>query len=537
MNVPSDSSETIGKVLESTPKKATGVFKETEQEGSPSFLGSAKNGRNFLKVPFTTRSIFFEKRKWLTSVTLCAATDVDSSKGSISTWSRLEKYLPEDYGVAEDETTIHLNNQAFSRNLLSLFKTLSEWQGCGGLSLKLSASSPSDTLHAWPNFRLKNLDVNNLHDLNGTTPRRRERVEQICQRNHGRVQMRTTVRNLLDFGLSDKDDPQRLQSIDRRSLDHGREHTQRTFGNLLDFVLPDNDDLQFLNSAKIPAVSRFAISLQHHRTPSPQALEYIIGMLPNVEELVYQPWRGMDQRHNELLGLAYWTLLTEMPKEVKRVSLWEESHPWMHTGADAPDIFDIATAAAKASRQLETLYATCVFDALDFFLSAGPQPWPELRHLALTSPRVGASVKYTRANKLLHLAARAASRMPKLELMELWHCEENKHQFFFRYERRGKTAKMTIESSWEFRMDKETNTKWTETTRNLGIHLSPTILHIDLVVPSRTPLENKDRLRGRVCWPYEGNEKERKQWTRDRALTQGEWYHSYDVPFYDLYYV
>lgn len=205
----------------------------SREEGSPSFPGSAKNGRYFLKASFTTRSISFEKRKaYFCNIMHGRRCGLVKR---IHLHVELEEYLSEDYGVAEDETTIHLNNQAFTRNLLSLLKTLSEWQGCRGLSLELSASSPSDTLHAWSNFRLKNLGINDLDGLEGTTPRRKDRIEQLSQRNHGLVQMRTTVRNLLDFGLSDKDEPQRLQSLDRRSLDHGREHTQRTFGNLLDF--------------------------------------------------------------------------------------------------------------------------------------------------------------------------------------------------------------------------------------------------------------------------------------------------------------
>ncbi|KAI8198238.1 hypothetical protein K4K52_009915, partial [Colletotrichum sp. SAR 10_76] len=175
------------KVPESTPKKATGVLKETEQWSElPSELrlavldeiaGTDADRRRFPELSRVCKEwqVFFEGFLY-NSFNLLREEEVayfcNIMRGHrcglvkrIHLHVELEKYLPEDYGVAEDEKTIHLNNQAFSRNLLSLFKTLSEWQGCGGLSLELSASSPSDTLHAWSNFRLKNLGRKDLDDL------------------------------------------------------------------------------------------------------------------------------------------------------------------------------------------------------------------------------------------------------------------------------------------------------------------------------------------------------------------------------------
>ncbi|KAI8151298.1 hypothetical protein K4K49_011530, partial [Colletotrichum sp. SAR 10_70] len=137
------------KVPESTPKKATGVFKEIEQWSElPSELrlavldeiaGTDADRRRFPELSRVCKEwqVFFEGFLY-NSFNLLREEEVayfcNIMHGHrcgllkrIHLHVELDKYVPEDYGVAEDETTIHLNNQAFSRNLLSLFKTLSEW--------------------------------------------------------------------------------------------------------------------------------------------------------------------------------------------------------------------------------------------------------------------------------------------------------------------------------------------------------------------------------------------------------------------------
>lgn len=308
-----------------------------------------------------------------------------------------------DRRLAEDDECVNSNNRRFSERVKVLFAIMSTWNLASGVTLELSASSPSDL-------------------LNGVWIERHE-----------------------DFG---RDSDYMLVSDNRGQM------RERLLGNLLDLQGDENGTVSI---SSVPAVKRLVVSRQHFRSLTARAITTITGHLPGLEDVSYEPWEFVNMEGQMDRDYAVTKLLDHLPPSVKALTLWETSRPMIHRDFVSAKLdMDAAYAAVRASCQLSSFSSSGMVDADDFFRLARTNDverriWPELRSICLKSQSLSGLRGQTNVTLLLIDAAAAALRMPRLELMELWYAYEGKGTIF-RFDLRGERAKLHIASTWEVHM-------------------------------------------------------------------------------------
>lgn len=109
---------------------------------------------------------------------------------------------------------------------------------------------------------------------------------------------------------------------------------------------------------------------------------------------------------------------------------------------------------ALASLQLEHLAASFLVDARHFFAIEPSLDWPNLTSLMLTSNVLRPDEDPVQIGGMLHAAAAAVMRMPRLETMGIWNGRKGLAAGF-RYQtlRNARQAIITWRATWEFTME------------------------------------------------------------------------------------
>ncbi|KAK1658430.1 hypothetical protein BDP55DRAFT_682608 [Colletotrichum godetiae] len=223
------------------------------------------------------------------------------------------------------------------------------------------------------------------------------------------------------------------------------------------------------------------------RSTGPELADLVLnGLAPGLDMLEYNYEIGCRPGHkHKLCLLTDWQIA---PVEVKSLTIREScdqsnlntQHDWVeyirtHQG--------IPEQLYQKSRGLEELCVSFAIDATDLFSHMMDQPmkerpfsqastvlpdWPELRLISLTSHSIWDKAPEM-TNKLLLSAARAARRMPKLRVMEIWNARE---QYIlsagcFRYST-GEDAVATFiwESTWDFEIEQATRVAWVDAAKS-----------------------------------------------------------------------
>lgn len=112
----------------------------------------------------------------------------------------------------------------------------------------------------------------------------------------------------------------------------------------------------------------------------------------------------------------------------------------------------VGRALAKASLGFDSLSASFIVDAVDFFEETPGRywKWPNLKSLTLTSRLLRPGKNPTKLDDMLRAAAATAMEMPNLETMELWNGLEEE-AMLVRYRRARLRQPATIEwkGTWE----------------------------------------------------------------------------------------
>ncbi|KAL6399482.1 hypothetical protein AUP68_18030 [Ilyonectria robusta] len=117
-------------------------------------------------------------------------------------------------------------------------------------------------------------------------------------------------------------------------------------------------------------------------------------------------------------------------------------------------------AMLETSRHLEHLSVSFAIDARGFF-SPNPQlDWMFLKTIALTSD-ILVSRSSAIVNELLESAAKAAKKMPKLEILEIWYCKTGEAGIF-QYEKSDRSGNIIWQGTWSFYLSKEVEEAWRE---------------------------------------------------------------------------
>lgn len=273
----------------------------------------------------------------------------------------------------------------------------------GGVTLELSAHSPSDAMHSCKELKSRVKDT--AWGVRKSSP-----VRKYTDKAHGCVKGRQI----------------------RRPSDDAK---RRVFGPSggLGFDLRARLTRRKRTPPKVNIVGRLVIRRQFYRHSSvTNALYPISKSLTQLRQFTYEPWRGIDtssvsgrtvrdDQHHILFSDAF-----RYPRSLRIVSIFEDFNSEVfHPKIEMERAHVLGQDLARSSRHFEELHAALNVDARDFFHAFWPgqtpslgkgMQWNNLRCLSLTSHWLSPQC----CDQPIRAAAAAAQRMPKLALMELW---------------------------------------------------------------------------------------------------------------------
>lgn len=121
----------------------------------------------------------------------------------------------------------------------------------------------------------------------------------------------------------------------------------------------------------------------------------------------------------------------------------------------------LTRALAEASLGLQHLSVAFMTDARVFWSVHRVHVWEHLQTLALTSQDLKPDNDPDKIQHVLHSAARVATNMPKLQIMELWNGGKG-HAALFRYriDRDHREAKIVWRANWHFELERFVVKEW-----------------------------------------------------------------------------
>ncbi|KAL7921132.1 hypothetical protein ACQKWADRAFT_327913 [Trichoderma austrokoningii] len=207
---------------------------------------------------------------------------------------------------------------------------------------------------------------------------------------------------------------------------------------------------------QIPVVTAVLLRQQTRRRWSLNMMTQLLSRFPNLREIHYEPWRMWDDGGQEMVDVELASLIeTIATSNLKKLSLFE-----------------------NFNQLLEQISASFITDASLFFRTRNCSPdwkWWSLTSLALTSQLLEPSTAPGKIVNLLDMAAEAAMKMPKLEVMELWNGRPGMAAIF-RYqtprykegrEQKLQSAVMTWRGTWRFALGIAVVRAWERVTFNL----------------------------------------------------------------------
>ncbi|KJK74987.1 hypothetical protein H634G_09622 [Metarhizium anisopliae BRIP 53293] len=325
------------------------------------------------------------------------------------------------------------NSTLINATIRRTFELLRSWDteqgpGAPGLTLEISACSPSDMEHTFYNDLL--FDTSPF-DVDG--PLERNRPSYSHPRNGWFQGKRTS--------------PPSLHSI------------LATLG----FSFSHLDGLP-----AAPAVTSFIVRRQTRWQFGPLALANIIRRLPSLRRILIESWREFDcfspggwypQDRNTVESLTMFEDFNEDYNAVAR-----DLYPWPgETPFEiirTPSAF-VGKALAQSSQRLSSLTASYMVDARDFF-SEAVKPghfWDRLAVLSLTSRHLNGLSDDAVINEVLENAGRAALKMPALRRMDVWNGTKG-NVCGFRYEVAGREASVEWHGNRLFSLSADAVRSW-----------------------------------------------------------------------------
>ncbi|KAK6833566.1 hypothetical protein PG987_008260 [Apiospora arundinis] len=237
---------------------------------------------------------------------------------------------------------------------------------------------------------------------------------------------------------------------------------------LLDWRRVDDEDQQIVASGvfdPVPAVTSFRVSRHPSKGFTTLALAVIMASFPNLKHLHLNKahWEVWYTEERVIDEMQYW------PNSLESISVRQGpsqlSPASREESARVPS--QLAETFARRSVSMKEINAHGVFEALDFFQGCcedpadSPAASSKLQVLTMTSDHMcpSGSDKF-QLETLLTTAARAASRMPQLTLMELF-SSDGRYGALFRY-KKGRDSRATISwvGSWKYGLSEDVKIAW-----------------------------------------------------------------------------
>lgn len=363
---------------------------------------------------------FFESRTFKTLT--IRPTDIESLANIVT--PRRRAYLkhlwyripPTDHPTDDIESTYKHLDWNFTKSLVALWDVISTWNEQKGMTLELSAAPTYS--HSFDYFIEKEAVLYQKYLSSGQLDQydKEADVQERCNRIH---------KGISEFAGFDSE----LQDF--------------LWTNIVDKIF-GTKPLEFVNEQMLPighewelppvtAVSKFLIRRQQLRGICPFALNTILSSLEGVQDIHIERWRCPDPiNEGSWCHSARIPFAMELPRSTKSLSLYGETNTAIHVWENKDANF---ISFAKALRQytnfLEHLSISHMVDAREFFrpfssaneeATSSLREWPNLKTLSLTSDvfKTGTEEEIT---SFLCTAARAARKMPRLQMLELWNGE------------------------------------------------------------------------------------------------------------------
>ncbi|KAI1171892.1 hypothetical protein F4777DRAFT_593335 [Nemania sp. FL0916] len=366
----------------------------------------------------------------------------------------------EEHGFPEENQRY---NQLFTNAVWELFAILRSWgprgRG-GGITLELSAHSPSDALHHYKPLQRR------IHDTAWAWKQNRPGEG---QRYH---------------------DPK-----------HGWESTRRTIPQrgALERLFVPWDGLKFDRRAsfarklkrlpRVTIINTIYIRRQFLRRFSAAfALSTIFQSTPAVTDFRYEPWFEpcfmSYQDYNFLLSDVF-----KRAKHLKRISIYESCSGFLHEMHRHHPSSVLGRALEQSSFDLEGLHIGKVLDSRDFFYRFWPcdetgyeiqsnrreRKWEQLRSLSFSSVYLNP----LGIDNLMSAASSAAMMMPRLEIMELW-IGITGNMCIFRYRRRADSIKIELLSTRHARITSRMEKQWARVAEYHNSRVNMEVENIDV---------------------------------------------------------
>ncbi|EXJ84734.1 hypothetical protein A1O3_05405 [Capronia epimyces CBS 606.96] len=333
----------------------------------------------------------------------------------------------------------------------NLFSVLSTWGLNGDLVLDISIYSPSDSKHWFPYLTFMP-DI--ASDMLGGG------IEQ-------------TISN------KDYNDPQHGWVAGFRHSAPPRTAIYKVFHGVMEEgpFATDELELQWWDQLpSIPAVTSLLLRQQNRRRWKPHSLAHMFARFPRLQEVHYEPWRewGLMQRGTDISFHYLFKYIPRFNRNLKRLVVFENFNqqypPIMQRFQFGEDIAEcdslrspapaVSHMIALASLKLEHLAASFIVDASDFFKIEPSWEWSNLSSIVLTSNLL-APEHPIEIGDMLRAAAAAATKMSRLETMEIWNGRQGlaalfKYQVFHdRHE-----ATITWRGTWQLTMEPSILQAW-----------------------------------------------------------------------------
>ncbi|OGM47451.1 hypothetical protein ABOM_002608 [Aspergillus bombycis] len=352
------------------------------------------------------------------------------------------------------------NNRIIRQAISKLFSILNSWDLVGdGLSLELSAQSPSDSEH-WFKTSYFGVDCEDRKGIVGSRAHGQKVTATFHDPKHGWV------------------DGRQLAVPDGHAL-----------LRLFEII-----DLRFEKDLpEVHAVTKLVLRRQCRRQFVPRTLWLLLDKLPQLKHLVYEPWRVLDRTVQKLhYDIDYGTMIeAHLPKGLKRISLFEdfnEDHVTLveQTTCLQPDYVRqaqpaVGAALAYRSLDVEQLYVSYMVDAQHFFQARQPLwTWANLETLVLTSPLLTPATYYKNISNLLEGAAEAALNMPRLQTMALWNGGRRKACGFI-FRKGPNNPSITVRSTWDMKLQHRTIHIWKRVASPNELRIEKEMLRSDII--------------------------------------------------------
>ncbi|KAL7895681.1 hypothetical protein HDV63DRAFT_400986 [Trichoderma sp. SZMC 28014] len=374
----------------------------------------------------------------------------------------LDKYCCLDCAYQGTHNTNDDENDTIMKALQKLFSVLNTWAPDSNLTLDISVYSPSDSEHWLPHLTFE-----------PDTPRVTRGPRQIIDQT-GRAR-----------AVDDRHD---LNNVLVEHYTPGNA-INRVFGEIMNpdqtiflpFLDDDQEDEWWQQLPLVPAVTSVFLRQQNRRRWKPQSLAQMFSRLPMLRELYYEPWREWSNQEQNSRDETHLHLLKYLSLTgVKNLTVFENfNEKYAESFKTMDNAFKInrtpSTALgrllSKASLNFEALSGSFMVDACDFFSKhdQSSQEWPNLTSLVLTSQLLTPQQSRVDIMDMLERAGLAATRMPKLKIMQVWNGRKGLAALF-KYEllKEHRAAIITWKGTWDLILQPSVVETWGAVTNRRG---------------------------------------------------------------------